>query len=577
MTTMKPQIPGRAGNDDKMNRVMKQTIYIATLVVLAFFAAACQREELVPVGAWAQVTFDVEVAGAVVTKADGAEQEQGQNPDQNQVPEVNNLVYAVYRTDASTPEEAERAMATLTSRDLVYQYNPVAAGETTTFVDGKAHVGIELISQRSYIILFWAQVDQTWVKGTDFNLLNITYPEGTLTANSEAYAAYSGVAFVSDIRGSRAESVTLSRPFAQVNIASSSPSSAVEILSSSVKILSSSVTITGAASTFNVATQTAGGDPVTVTFEAAPTPDGQFSADYKHYIARNYIFANGPVSVGYVINTENHGTISTLDAPICNVPVAKNYRTNILGNLLTSDITYDVDLQQSWTGELPNEPVASVGGVEYTTLEAAAAAAKTGDTITVLKDINLSSAVTLAGGITFNGDGHQINGTLIADGSLTFAGHTKVEKFVVGAYGRTITIPEGVCLEITEPFKAGYGNTFKIGNDQATQTSENKSLIIPGGIVIEGGSGDNFQIYNTKVEIGSITTTATSGAFNFNLYNSEMIVARDFSLTLTTANLYLSNSKITVGGSYTNQAQLSDTNSQIIVNNQDITNNNINN
>lgn len=553
-----------------MKEVMKQTIYIATLVVLAFFAAACQCEELVPDGACSQVTFDVEVAGSVVTKADGAEQEQGQNPDQNQVPEVNNLVYAVYRTTASTPEEAKSAMAALTSRDLVYQYNPVAAGETTTFVDGKAHVGIELISQRSYIILFWAQVDQTWVEGTDFDLLNIECPD-TLTGNSEAYAAYSGVAFVSNIKGSRAESVTLSRPFAQVNIASSSPSSAVEILSSSVKILSSSVKIIGAAPTFNVATQTAGGDPKTVTFEAAATPAGQFSADYQHYIARNYIFANGPVSVGYVINTKNHGTISTLDAPICNVPVAKNYRTNILGNLLTSDMVYEVDIHENWSGELSNVPVAQVGETKYTTLEAATDAAKAGDTITVLKDINLSSAVTLPGGITFNGGGHQINSTLIADGSLTFAGHTKVEKFVVGAYGRTITIPEGACLEITEPFKAGYGNTFKIGNDQATQTSENKSLIIPGGIVIEGGSGDNFQIYNTKVEIGSITTTATSGAFNFNLYNSEMTVAEDFNLTLTTANLYLSNSKITVGGSYTNQAQLNDTNSQIIVNNQDIT------
>lgn len=532
-----------------MKEVMKQTIYIATLVVLAFFAAACQREELVPVGAWAQVTFDVEVAGSVVTKADGAEQ--GQNPDQNQVPEVNNLVYAVYKTTASTLEEAKSAMATLTSRDLVYQYNPVAAGETTTFVDGNAHISIELISQRSYIILFWAQVDQTWVEGTDFDLLNIKCPD-TLTANSEAYAAYSGVAFVSDIRGSRAESVTLSRPFAQVNIASTAPSSAVEILSSSVKILTSSVKIIGAAATFNVATQTAGGDPKTVTFTEAATPDGQFSADYQHYIARNYIFANGPVSVGYVINTEKHGTISTLDAPICNVPVAKNYRTNILGNLLTSDITYDVALLQGWTGNLSNEPVAQVGEQKYTTLEAAADAAKSGSekTITVLRDVMLPQPVKLPGGVIFNGGDFEIDGKLIAEGSLTFAGVTVVREFEVAGY--TINVSYDATLKITgtQPFKVGYGSTFNIGD--TNQTSTTPSLIIPGGIVIEGGSGDNFQIYNTKVEIGSLTTTATSGTFNFNLYNSEMTVARDFSLTLTKANLYLSNSTITVGGTYIN-------------------------
>lgn len=547
-----------------MKEVMKQTIYIATLVVLAFFAAACQREGLVPDGACSQVTFSVEVPGAVVTKADGAEQEQGQNPGQNLVQEVNNLVYAVYRTTASTPEEARSAMAALTSRDLVYQYNPVAAGETTTFVDGNAHVSIELISQRSYIILFWAQVDQTWVEGTDFNLLNIECPD-TLTGNSEAYAAYSGVAFVSNIKGSRAESVTLSRPFAQVNIASSAPSSAVEILSSSVKILSSSVKITGAASTFNVATQTAGGDPVTVTFEAAATPAGQFSADYQHYIARNYIFANGPVSVGYVINTEKHGTISTLDAPICNVPVAKNYRTNILGNLLTSDVVYEVDIHENWSGELSNVPVAQVGDTKYTTLEAAADAAKAGDTITVLRDVTLPQPVKLPGGVIFNGGDFEIDGKLIAEGSLTFAGVTVVREFAVAGY--TIDIPYGTTLEITgtQPFKVGYGSTFNIGD--TNQTSTTPSLIIPGGIVIEGGSGDNFLIYNTKVEIGSITTTATSGAFNFNIYNSEMTVAEDFNLTLTTANLYLSNSTITVGGTYINNGkETKDSNSQIIVN-----------
>lgn len=557
-----------------MKEVMKQTIYIATLVVLAFFAAACQREGLVPDGACSQVTFDVEVAGSVVTKADGAEQEQGQNPDQNQVPEVNNLVYAVYRTDASTPEEAERAMATLTSRDLVYQYNPKAAGETTTFVDGKAHVGIELISQRSYIILFWAQVDQTWVEGTDFDLLNIACPD-TLTGNSEAYAAYSGVAFVSDIRGSRVESVTLSRPFAQVNIASSAPSSAVEILSSSVKILSSSVKIIGAAPTFNVATQTASGDPKTVTFTEAATPDGQFSADYQHYIARNYIFANGPVSVGYVINTEKHGTISTLDAPICNVPVAKNYRTNILGNLLTSDITYDVDLQQSWTGDLSNEPVASVGGVKYTTLEAAAAAAKAGSdkTITVLRDVTLTQPVKLPGGVIFNGGGFEIDGKLIAERSLTFAGVTKVREFEVANNGKTITIPEGACLEITEPFKAGYGNTFKIGNDQATQTSENKSLIIPGGILIEGGSGDNFLIYNTTVEIGSIdyNREIEHDQFNFNLINSVATVKGNISLPGSTV-LKLFNSKLYYRGTYSNSGSAEVDKYSEITNNNNINN-----
>ena len=359
----------RAGNDDKMKRVMKQIMHIAAVLVLAFFAAGCQREGLVPDGACSQVTFSVEVPGSVVTKTDGG----ADGKEQVVVPEVNNLVYAVYRTSALNQKDAQ---ASIKREDLVYQYNPKASGESTAFVDDNAHVSIELISHQSYIILFWAQVDQIWVSGTDFDLMEVACPD-ELTANSQAYEAFSGVAYVSDLQGSRRESVELTRPFAQVNIASSDPATF------DVDVLSSSVVIGGAAASFNVATQTAGNATKTVTFAAAANPVGPFSADYQHYVARNHVFANGTVSVSYTITTERHGTITNADAPIYNVPVARNYRTNIVGSLLASNVGYNVELQQGWSDELSNEPVASVGGVEYNTLEAAADAARDGSDKTI--------------------------------------------------------------------------------------------------------------------------------------------------------------------------------------------------
>jgi hypothetical protein len=63
----------------------------------------------------------------------------------------------------------------------------------------------------------------------------------------------------------------------------------------------------------------------------------------------NYIFANGNVGVAFNIETENHGTVITEAIP--DVPVQRNYRTNIVGNLLTSNVDYEVTLDKEWDSE----------------------------------------------------------------------------------------------------------------------------------------------------------------------------------------------------------------------------------
>ena len=63
----------------------------------------------------------------------------------------------------------------------------------------------------------------------------------------------------------------------------------------------------------------------------------------------NYVFVpeeKTNIKVKYDIETTSHGTVSN---EISNVPVARNYRTNIVGNLLTNDISYDVTLENTWS------------------------------------------------------------------------------------------------------------------------------------------------------------------------------------------------------------------------------------
>ncbi|MBR4046086.1 MAG: hypothetical protein IKK05_04190, partial [Alistipes sp.] len=155
--------------------------------------------------------------------------------------------------------------------------------------------------------------------------------------------------------------------------------------------------------------------------------------------------------------------------------------------------------------------------------------AKAGDTITIDGDITLTEALTLPAGIIFNGNGKQINGTLVAGGDLTFMGHTKVTDFSASYYNRTITIGEGACLEITGTDRASlaYGNTFDITGNVSDAKSTDKaniqpSLIIPGGISITGGNDAVLNIKDAYVQIGGTSSKnkAANGTFTINIENS---------------------------------------------------------
>lgn len=304
-----------------MNNLIKYASALAVMII----CSSCQQEFTDNTESVSTVTYSVEIPDVAATKTLGG----GTN--------INNLVYAVYKTDA---DSLEAAITSMSSNKLVYRSNPKASNQTTAFSDGKAHVTIELINNQKYIILFWAQVDEEWISGTGFDLTNVVYPD-ELDANDDKYSAFSGVSYIAKVKGTRNASVTLSRPFAQVNIASVAPKGY------KVNVTSSSVKIYGAAESFNVATQTASEDVTDVVFGDAATPSGPFNDTYPHYIAMNYVFANDNVSVGYTINTD-HGNMTCMESPISNVPIAKNHRTNIIGNLLTNEVDYDVTIEKNW-------------------------------------------------------------------------------------------------------------------------------------------------------------------------------------------------------------------------------------
>lgn len=475
---------------------MKKLIYCALALAAGLFASSCQQENLEAVKGGSTVTFTVEVPEAVATKA--AVVENGEN--------INNLVYAVYRTT----ESSEDAFKKLNPELFVYGVNPVAEGETTVFADNKTTISLELINNQKYVVLFWAQVDQTWVEGeiNKNSLTSISYPDD-LVANDSKYAAFSGVAFVEEVeKVNGPRRVTLTRPFAQINLATNNPERY------DVDVIASSVKIENAAKTFNVATQQASEEKITVEYALATNPDGTFNG-YDHYVAMNYIFANPKsdnselVTVTCVMNTEEHGT--GIEKIITNVPVAQNYKTNIVGNLLTSDVEYTVTLEKGW------------GGADLAP-DALYLAAAIGGEVTLDEDVVLTSPLEVNSEMTINLNGKTISGgfhksvgaIIKNNGILTITGGTISSTGENGGSAVMNTgtmIIEGVTLNGAQNANGSWpGYTV---NNTGELTINNSTITSYHGAVASYGEGAIVNLNNSTIDMAGIPGFTSHGIYTY--------------------------------------------------------------
>ena len=476
-------------NSTLSSKRMKRLLIILSAIVL--LTSACQKETRVDIPATLTYTIVPEVSFVVKS---GDETAQTVNP------AVNSLSCKVYHKKTNANGE--------------YYYDYIKEmGAYVPITDASdISVPITLIKDQEYKLVFIAQHRFEAQQRTNAYAYTVS-DDGVMSVNTaapftsgEQLEAFAYVDEVGPITGNENRSIKLNRVVSQVNIGTSSNDRPSAL----------NIAVSGAAAEYDILNNVYSDSSNELNFGFA-VPSGKISVSGTEYNSLATLYCLGSNSLALTL-TNADSADDTFS--INNVATKVNYKTNIVGNI-----------------ELAR-PVASVGVTVYSTLAAAARAAEAGSekTITLLQDVTLADPVTLPAGVTFNGNDHQITGTLIAGGSLTFAGHTKVEKFIADCNGYTITIPEGACLEINgdEPFKVGYGNTFIIGSTEVV--SANPSLIIPAGILIEGTSGDNFQFWNTKVQLGSIISDPdkASGTFNFNLTTSEATIAGKIDLAAPT-------------------------------------------
>ena len=428
---------------------MKKLFIYLSVAVLAVAAVSCQKEMVMADGENGNVTLTIQTP-EVATKAIA----DGMN--------VNIVHYEIYKNETGHKNS-------LTGAPLIKGTVPMSAKG--------ASLTLNLLQGQEYVGLFWAQVNgQSYYDVTDLRDVKVAYPNETnnLTyANDEARAAFCQKKVFSTGRN---VSVVLERPFAQINLGTTIADLNDDY---TITLEQSSMTVTGVANTFNVAAMTAGTTANNVVFSLATVPyafnpSETLTANNQTwaYAGMNYVLVPhdaATVDVTYSIKTDV-GTV-TRNVPV--VPVKKNYRTNLLGNLLTQETAIEIVVDEKFN--TPDQEPAPI----YM-------AAANGGEFTLTEDVELSEPLVIQSSLTID-----LNGYTITGGKEYVSGMT-------GAEIAAITVENGATLTIE-----GNGSVTGIG--YYAVYAKNGTLNVKDG---------NFAAKTSAVQIAAATVNIEGGTFS---------------------------------------------------------------
>lgn len=238
------------------------------------------------------------------------------------------LQYAVYEAGQSTPLK-------------VFGDETTVVGEAE-MNNLKQTVSLKLTTGKTYDVIFWA--DATTDSPYTFNPASqeVSVDYSKVNNNSDNCDAFFKKETIT-VSGNQSVDVKLTRPFAQVNIGTddfdAAKASGLEVTQTEV--------VAKAFATLNLATgKVADEADRTFTMKAIPTAsDGEFpvAGGYK-YLSMDYLLVGADkatVDVAF-----NYG--GPQSRTFTNVPVQRNYRTNIYGSLLTNTTDFNVVIEPAF-------------------------------------------------------------------------------------------------------------------------------------------------------------------------------------------------------------------------------------
>ena len=408
------------------------------------------------------------------------------------------LQYAVYEAGQSTPLK-------------VFGDETTVVGEAE-MVDLKKSVTLQLTSGKSYDVIFWADATTDSPYTFDPATQKVSVDYSKVNNNSDNCDAFFKKETIT-VSGNQSVDVKLTRPFAQVNIGTddfdAAKASGLEVTQTEV--------VAKAFATLNLATgEVADEDERTFTMKAIPTAsDGEFpvAGGYK-YLSMDYLLVGADkatVDVAFDYGGPQNRTFT-------NVPVQRNYRTNIYGSLLTNTTDFNVVIEPAFSGEFAHEVVS------VSTFAALKAAATAGGDVKLESAIDFTQVVTVDNNKTLTVDLNKQN---VANAADLWNESTNQWSLFSVRRGSTLTLK-------------GDGEVIAKANDCFAVDVQDG-----GHLVIEGGHY-NGNIHAVYVEEG--TAEIKGGTFEVQQKYSDADKADEFVLNCYDANRKNGTAKIIVTG-----------------------------
>ena len=284
------------------------TILLAT-AALVVAAVSCNKEGNEPEGKMAELSYDVNLS-EVTTKALG---------------------------DGSTVDKLACA---------VYDGETLYANATVDKADGKFTYAPSLYYGKLYTVVFFAYKDGAYAVSDDLKTITrsgngeaadaFTYKE-TVKINADGTLTIDGAASAQTASN---HSVTLTRPFAQFNIGTAD-------LTGMTKV---TVTLSSCAASYSAQSGAyAGSQDVTYTSTVSEFSSSKFTVDGTDYslVSLNYLFAGSNVTA--TVEVYNGDTLIRT-VTVNNVPLKANQKTNIYGNLVKGELTFNVTMNAEFAG-----------------------------------------------------------------------------------------------------------------------------------------------------------------------------------------------------------------------------------
>ena len=337
-----------------------------------------------------------------------------------------------------TPEIATRAYSDDTTATVlqyaVYDKNGeelTALTKTDATINGSATVELQLTTGNTYSVIFWAAAPNA-PYSVNFAEKTMTVDYDNAACNDEARDAFFKH-HTFTVTGAQTETIELRRPFAQLNIGTADYTASEN---AGYTPTQSSVTVP-VYTTLNLASGDVDGQ-VTKTFALANIKkDETFPVAGNKYLAMNYLLVASDKEVVDVEFTYTDGA-NAKTRTVGSVPVQRNYRTNIYGNLLTSDVDINVEIKPEY-----NEPSHEADAIQLI--------AAVGGTYDATDDVDLASTenpyLNIDQSMVLNMNGHTLtSGDASNYGIIARAGNSEINDAEIISNGGGLGITDGASL-----------------------------------------------------------------------------------------------------------------------------------